>query len=375
LSGFDVAVIGGGIAGLAHAYAAAKLGRKVVLLERHERARGASVRNFGMIWPIGQPPATLPVALRSAEIWREVLDQTGVPSFRTGSIHAVYWEDEAQVAQEFAAAGPGAGYRVQWLLPEQAMAKSPALRAQGLRGALWSETELTVDPRQVIAELSGFLAERCGVELRYGSAVRAISNGSIETTSGTLRAERIIVCGGDDFETLYPDIFASSGITRVKLQMMRTAQQPAGWLLGPSLAAGLTLRFYKSFEICPSLPELKQRIAAQMPEYDEWGIHVLVSQNGAGQLTLGDSHEYGLEPDPFDKPFIDQLILRYLDTFLQAPDLNIVERWHGVYSKHPDKPWFHARPEPNVDVLTALGGAGMTLSFGLAEQNVREWNV
>jgi glycine/D-amino acid oxidase-like deaminating enzyme len=105
-----------------------------------------------------------------------------------------------------------------------------------------------------------------------------------------------------------------------------------------------------------------------MPEYDRWAIHVLVSQTADGAITLGDSHEYGASPDVFDKPEIDELILREAATFLQLPDMRIAQRWNGTYALHPEKPFLEAEPAPGVRIMTAPGGSGMTLSFGLAER-------
>jgi FAD dependent oxidoreductase TIGR03364 len=367
----DVAVVGGGILGLAHAYHAAKAGKRVVLFERSPRAMGASIRNFGMVWPMGQPAGKMhQMAMTSRAHWLDVIAAAKLPHYPTGSLHVVYREDEATVAQEFAALAPAQGFDVTWLTPAQVLERSPAVVAEGLLGGLWSPTEVVVDPRVTLWTLPGFLSEQLGVTLRYNTAVTRIDLPRVTAGTETWEVDTVYVCGGDDFQTLYPAVFAESGITRCKLQMLRTAAQPNQWQLGPSLAAGLTLRFYSSFGLCPSLPQLKARIAAETPEYDEWGIHVLVSQTAAGEITLGDTHEYGLAVDIFDKPALDDLVLRYLATFARFPDQTIAQRWHGVYAKHPDLPYCRFAPAPGVQVVTAPGGSGMTLSFGLAAETL-----
>src|SRR5437870_824187 len=101
---FTDAIVGAGIVGLAHAYHLARRGRRVVVMERGERASGASVRNFGMLWPIGQPPGEMHrLALRSREIWRAVLADAGLWHEETGSLHLAYRADEEAVLKEFIA--------------------------------------------------------------------------------------------------------------------------------------------------------------------------------------------------------------------------------------------------------------------------------
>lgn len=369
----DVAVVGAGILGLAHAYLTAREGKSVAVFERSPRAMGASVRNFGMVWPIGQPNGPMhQMALRSRELWLELLDAARLPSRQHGSLHVAYQADEAAVIQEFVDRAPGLGYECEWLDREATLARSQALQPDGLLGALWSNTELTVDPRQVLATLPEFLQERYGVQFHFNSPVRSVAHPHVETANGSWKADTTLICSGDDFETLFPNEFAASGVTRCKLQMLRTPPQPSGWEVGPALAAGLTLRFYTSFSVCDSLQALRKRIAEEMPEYDRWGIHALVTQTADGAITLGDSHEYGLTVDIFNKEEIDQLILKYTTRFLRVPDMSIAQRWYGVYAKHPDKPYIAFEPQPGVRVVTAPSGSGMTLSFGLAEKSMTE---
>lgn len=370
----DVAVIGGGIVGLAAAWAAVRRGRSVVLFERSPRAVGASVRNFGMVWPIGQPPGELHrLAVRSRELWMEAAALAEFWCNPCGSLHVAHRVDEWAVLQEFAAAADG--YDCQAVGPDEARRRCPAVKNVGLRGGLWSPVELCLDPRQAVAHLAAWLREAHGVETHYGTAVTAVEMPFVRTAAGERwEIDRALVCGGADFETLFPEVYAAAGLQRCKLQMMRTLPQPSGWRLGPHLAGGLTLCHYAAFRACPSLPALRARIEAEYADHVRLGVHVMAAQNHLGEVVIGDSHEYGDDAfAPFDRALIESLILGYLRERVELPDWSLGERWHGVYAKHPREPLFLAEPQPRCHVLSSPGGAGMTLSLAWAEQLARGW--
>jgi FAD dependent oxidoreductase TIGR03364 len=372
-----VAVVGSGIVGLANAWAAARRGLSVVVFERDRRPLGASVRNFGMIWPIGQPAGpAYQRALLGRQLWLDLARAAGFWITPCGSLHLAYQPDELAVLEEFVARAPESGSdgpagalpSCRLLAPAEVLRQYPAVRPDGLRGGLWSPTELAVDPRQALAAIPAYLRDAHGVQFRFGTAVTAIDRPWVRTAGGeTWHAERVLVCSGVDFRTLFPEVFAASGLQRCKLQMLRTVPQPAGFCLGTHLAGGLTLCHYPSFHGCPSLGPLRQRIHRERPDLVRYGIHVMAAQNEAGEVVIGDSHEYDEDGEPFDKPAIDELILGYLRGLVRLPDWTIASRWHGSYARHPDGGAFTAEPQPGVTVVSAAGGAGMTLSFGNAE--------
>lgn len=367
----DVAIVGAGIVGLAHAVIAARLGLRVCVFERDEWARGASVRNFGMYWPIGQPTGPLyDRAVRSGRVWRELSQLAGFWFEPVGSLHAAYREDELRVLEEFVAAAGDASRPVELVGAVEAVRRNRGIRQEGLLGAMWSPTEACVDPREAIAAIARYLQDESLAEIHFQTSVSRVESGRLETSAGeTWDAAQIFICSGSEFRTLLPEAFDSARLIRCKLQMMRTGPQPNGWRLGPHLATGLTLRHYGSWSHCPSLPALRDRIAREHPELDRWGIHVLVSQNQQGELIIGDSHEYGSSFEPGGRSEVDALILDYLRSCFDAPDLSIKSRWQGIYAKCRDgKAEYVTTPIPGVTVVTGLGGAGMTLSFGLAEE-------
>jgi len=371
---YDVGVVGAGIVGLAHAYHLARRGMRVIVFERHPRAQGASVRNFGMIWPIGQPLGPLyQLAQRSRELWLEILQTSGLWHRQCGSLHLAYHEDEAQILREFVAEAAPQERPCELWTPGQVVARFPAVVPTGLRAGLWSDRELAVDPRQVIAEFPAWLTRTCGVQFAFGTPVLGHHSTRVVTPDGEWSVRRLVICTGADFRELAPMAFADSGLFPCKLQMMRSQAFGNRFQVGTHLAAGLTLRHYTSFAKCQTLPVLVRRLDAELPEYGRFGIHVLVAQNERGELTLGDSHVYGDAIEPFDNPRLDELILSYLKTFLAIPDLTIAARWHGIYIKHPTAAYVVAQLAPETLAVTGVGGAGMTLSFGLAEQVINNW--
>ncbi|GAF58689.1 putative secreted oxidoreductase [Psychrobacter sp. JCM 18902] len=66
---YDVVVVGGGIVGLASAYAAVKKGLKVALVEREAQNKDASIRNFGFVTVSGQ---------RSGEHWQRAMHSRNI---------------------------------------------------------------------------------------------------------------------------------------------------------------------------------------------------------------------------------------------------------------------------------------------------------
>ncbi|TSJ42726.1 TIGR03364 family FAD-dependent oxidoreductase [Mucilaginibacter corticis] len=362
-------IIGAGIVGLATARALAKRGYSITVFERNEQAVGASIRNFGMIWPIGQQTGPLfERAMLSRSIWKEICEEANIWHDEVGSLHLAYHDDELQVIKEYVDINH-AHRDCRLLNASETLLKSPAVNPEGLKGALWSGEEMIVESRVAVGQIAKYLAEKYGVQFHWNTAIRKIEHPKVYSGAKFWQADEIFVCSGADFETLYPELFLETNITKCKLQMMRLVSQPDEWRIGPSLCGGLSMIHYPGFQVAASLPALRKRYEEQYADYLKWGIHVMVSQNGSGELTIGDSHEYGLVHDPFDKQFINTLITDYLHTFANFKDWQLLQSWHGIYPKMMNgQTELIKEIEPGVTIINGVGGNGMTLSFGLCEE-------
>ncbi len=103
MSPVDVVVVGAGIVGLAHAAEASARGQSVVVVERDERAVGASLRNFGHGGVTAQAGRALRLARVARQRWLELGRVAGFWVGETGAVVVARADDERAVLEELAA--------------------------------------------------------------------------------------------------------------------------------------------------------------------------------------------------------------------------------------------------------------------------------
>jgi FAD dependent oxidoreductase TIGR03364 len=360
-----LAVVGAGIVGLATAWAAVRLGWRVVVIDRDAQANGASVRNFGFVTVSGQCRATMwERARRTREVWAEVASAADIPLVQTGLWITVRRPESVAVLEAFLATDMAAGCRL--LTPDEARRRWPNLAAPGLAAVLESTTELRVESVQAIPRLAAWLAEVHDVSFMRGTAVCGIDRPTVHTSRGALEADHIAICPGDDFNTLYADYLAGYPLTRCKLQMLRLADP--GFTLPAAVMSDLGLARYLGFSQLPAATALKARLALEQPAELAAGVHLIVVQSADGSLIVGDSHDYATTPDPFSREHVDTLILEEFRAALGIEPPPIIARWTGTYASATDRQALIGAPEPGVRIAIVTSGAGASTAFAIGEE-------
>jgi FAD dependent oxidoreductase TIGR03364 len=373
-----VVIVGGGILGTMHAVMARRHGLAVTHLEREPEGRGASVRNFGLIWVSGRRAGTeLALALRARELWESIAADAPGTGFRpAGSLTVATSEAELAVLRE-AADLPDAKQREFELLdPAGVREVNPALRGE-FRGGLWCRADAIAEPRLALPALRAFLARGGpGYEWLPGHEAVELAEHRVRDQLGQWhQGDLVVLCTGANFTGIAgPHLTATgalasapgaggAGLRRVRLQMLQT--QPFPGRLTTSVADGDSLRYYPAYDV-PSLAALPP----QAPVAAENRAQLLLVQRLDGSLTIGDTHEYD-EPFGFDvdEGAYDHLVARAA-ALLGGPLPRVQRRWAGVYSEVAGGATIYHRSAvmPGVVLVTGPGGRGMTCSPAIAEE-------
>ena len=366
-----IIVIGGGVIGTTHAYAALKDGHQVLHLERDAVARSASVRNFGLVWVSGRRSGVeLEAGLRARQLWEEIHDEIPAMDFTpNGSMTLAINEAELAVMQECMAKEDAAQRQWQLLEKNEVQKINPVLKGNYLAG-LWCPLDAAVEPSKILVDIRAHLLTNINYTWRNNvDVVDVLGNGSTVTViarSGEVfEADYLIHCPGADHSSLFGTQLKSAPIRRVRLQMMSTA--PLDQELTTSLADGDSMRYYPGYDV-PTLKELP----AQNPIAEKHHMQLLLVQRKDGTLTIGDTHEYDepfefkLDEDPYQ--YLHDVASNLFGTKLPP----ITNRWDGIYSQRTDGEICDRRQiSENIISVTGPGGRGNTLAPAIAEETLK----
>lgn len=367
---YDVAIVGGGIIGLAHSYAAAVRGKKVIVLDRDAQSNGASIRNFGFVTITGQAAGDCwTKARRSREIWEDVANAAGIDILQRGMLLAARHGPAETLIDAFLETDMGAECRK--IATGDAQKLVPALRKEAAQFALFSPHEIRVESREALPRMVGFLREKLGVVFQWNTDVYAVNTPSILTSNGVIKAETAVICPGDDFTGLFADRLRKYELTRCKLQMLRVTTQLRK-TFEPTILSELSLARSSGYAGLPGRDELQQQLNCEMPDQRANDIHLIVAQSSDGSLVVGDSHHYARTPDPFGSAEVEEFMLAELDRVLTLPGRIVSARWIGTYASAPGRWRITDQPSDAARVVVVTSGCGASTCFAIAEETIED---
>lgn len=370
----DLIIVGAGIVGLSAAIQAREQGLTVRLFEKDAEAIGATRRNFGVV---GTATLTYPdgvwrqYAKQTRQFYQRIQARTEISLQSRPALYLANTALQGQVLSEFAERAGRYDIQLEQLTAQQLYLRFPYIdQASKIDTALLVEGDHCVEPDLLAQRLLQY-AMQLGVIIQCNACV-VQSQSDLNTVTVQLatgqryRAAKAMICHGESTEILYPNQLKSSGLLRCHLQMALT--QAFKTQLDATIYSGLSIARYPAFEICPSYAALKQ--ATQQGFVHDYGIHVLLKQNRLGQLIVGDSHQY----QPVDaiqlyqqREEINQFIAQYCKENMGIRLPAIEMRWMGTYLQHPDQLAYVNEVEPNIYLISGIGGKGMTTAAGFIQ--------
>lgn len=361
----DLLVVGAGIVGLGHAVQALARGARVAVVERDERAVGASIRNFGHCCITAQTGEALGYALAARSQWLRLAKEAGFWVRDAGTVVVARADDEYAVLEDL---HRERGDDVVLLDARQVRRRAP-LADDTIVGGAWLPLDLRVDPREACRAIADWLAKQ-GVRFHWSTSVLGIDGDTVRTNRGVLQAGKVVVAVGHDVDRLYPDIAEAHGLRRCSLHMLQLSG-PVGTDIAPAVFTGWSMLHYDGFAVSPALERVRKRLGNINPDAAAAGLNLMVTQRPDGDLVVGDTHDYARTVDPFRAEQRDDLLLDETRRLLGLTAVHVRQRWLGVYASAP-APFLTAAPTADLRIVSVTSGIGMTTGFGLAEQVVND---
>ena len=358
----DVVVVGGGIIGCAAAYALARSGASVILVERDDLAAGASGRNHGLLLaPLD--PALVPMADASTALYEALVPKAPLPVHLdprpVGFLIVAAAEDERAAAEEEARAAQACGVRIERVEGSSLRALEPELATGPVEGWLLEDAR-RLDPAALTVAM-GLAAADLGADVRRHVPVRALlADGDavvgVATDDGSIQAATVVVAAGPWTAALLRPLGLHLAVAGARGWLVHLA--PA-WPVVSRLVGQAGWHAVPGREVTP--PALAGDLARGGPGAF---LSPLVQPNPDGTLLVGGSRQWAVTPEPEDPGVPGEIIRRaaaLLPAVARAP---VLSAWWGVRPMTPDGRPAVGFVRPGLLVATGHGSQGVILGGG-----------
>jgi 4-methylaminobutanoate oxidase (formaldehyde-forming) len=198
-----VVIIGGGIIGCSTAYHLAKMGcSEVVLLEQHKLTSGSTFHAAGLVGQLRTNANITQLLGYSVELYKSLEQETGLATGwkMNGGLRLACNEARWTEVKRQATTAHSFGLDMHLLTPQEALDLWPVMDIDDLVGAAFLPTDGQANPSDITQSLASG-ARNGGVKICedtqvtgfdfHGDTIRAV-----HTSNGTIRCERLVICGG-----------------------------------------------------------------------------------------------------------------------------------------------------------------------------------
>ena len=367
----DVAIIGGGVAGISAAWFLNQAGISVAVLEKGRIAGEQSSRNWGWIRQQGRDAAELPIMMESMRLWESIsaeLDED-IGFRREGCLYLCENESEMARHYEFLKLAAEHGLDTQAINRPQLVKLIPEC-PERWQSAVYTPGDARAEPSLAVPAMAKKLADNGVPVLEQCAVTRIEQQGgkvyAVKTEHGRIRAGQVLVAAGAWSTFMLNRLGINLPQLTVKATVCRTEEAPLlynGNASGSQIAfkrrldGGYTIAASGRLEVMPSAKHLqhlfdflpllnksRSKIKFRFPEF----------QFGRDPL----SHRI-LDPKPAEstKRLIRELIDDRLPMLRQT---RIVEYWSGLIDALPDvvPVMDQASNLPGLWIATGFSGHG-----------------
>lgn len=326
----DVAVVGGGIAGIATAYFLARSGASVVVLEARGVAEAASGRNAGFLLAgVAEnfcAASRRYGAARALRIWR-------LTEHSRALVRALVEEHRIECELRFNGSDQIPGDDEEWAEVQES---ARLLAAQGVRVAVDERARIATyaDDGELhpVRWVRGLAAAAVGAGARIceGTAVTSVGGGHAVTARGIVTADELVLC-----TNAYTTHLATTRVRPVRGQMLATA---------------------------PTRPVFARPAYAKRG-YQYW------RQRADGRVLVGGWRDSAIEAEVGEDEAPTARVQAHLDAFLRERgiDAPVTHRWAGTMGFSHDALPYVGEVAPRLFVCGGFTGHGMAFGPSSAE--------